>query len=357
MDMWAPYISVAEQYVHDAEQKICFDKFHVAKYLGDAVDKVRREEQRAQLADGNRSLVKTKYHWLRNPENMDRAESSFFERMKRVAIRTSRAWALKEQAMGLWHYKSRTWARKGWQAWLSWAKRSRLAPMKKVASTIETHLDGILNAVVLQATNAASESINARIQRVKRMDADSGTANASGTRSTSTSAAYNSSRSPTRDPEAPRHESSAKLLRPPRPQLRSTASGIAIWQEAPTSTSCRKSVSPQRCAPSARRGLSSRPAPCASGISIKVGNTNSARRRSSSLHDRCLRKSAFAGLRPKLFAAKQQRSCGRTPCAGRIRPSPLHLSKEHWGGRAKNNEAPRGGTTCKNSHTNKSNMN
>jgi transposase len=50
MDMWQPYISVVEWNLHDAEQKICFDKYHVAKHLGDAVDKVRRGEQRAATA-------------------------------------------------------------------------------------------------------------------------------------------------------------------------------------------------------------------------------------------------------------------------------------------------------------------
>ena len=169
MDMWGPYISEVEDNVYNAEKKICFDKFHVAKHLGDAVDKVRREEQREQLAGGERALVKTKYQWLRNPENMAEGQTEFFERMKRVAVRTSRAWAIKEQAMCLWHYVSRGWARKAWNAWISWAKRSRLEPIKRVAETIRSHLGGIINAIVLGATNAASESINARIQRVKRM--------------------------------------------------------------------------------------------------------------------------------------------------------------------------------------------
>ncbi|WP_419648623.1 transposase [Thiolapillus sp.] len=38
--------------------------------------------------------------------------------------------------MSLWHYVSKTWARKGWEQWLSWAVRSRLEPIKKVAKTI-----------------------------------------------------------------------------------------------------------------------------------------------------------------------------------------------------------------------------
>lgn len=169
MDMWRPYISVVAWNVHDAEKKICFDKFHVAKHLGDAVDKVRRQEQREQVRDGDRTLVGTKYAWLMNPETMEESSGSFFARMKRLALRTARAWAIKEHAMCLWHYASRGWARRSWRAWISWAMRSRLGPVKRVARMIREHLEGIVNAIVLQATNAASESINAKIQRVKRM--------------------------------------------------------------------------------------------------------------------------------------------------------------------------------------------
>lgn len=169
MDMWGPYISVVEESLLGAEDKICFDKFHVAKHLGDAVDKVRRREQREQLGDGDRSLVGTKYTWLRNPEHLDGEAMSFFDRMKRVAIRTARAWAIKEHAMCLWRYTSRGWARRAWKAWIGWAMRSRLEPIKRVARMVRKHLDGIVNAAVLGATNAIAESVNAKIQRVKRM--------------------------------------------------------------------------------------------------------------------------------------------------------------------------------------------
>jgi transposase len=169
MDMWGPYISVVEENLHGAERKICFDKFHVAKYLGEAVDKVRRQEQREQLSEGDRSLVGTRSAWLRNPEHMDTESRGFLERVKRLALRTARAWALKEHAMCLWQYTKRGWARKAWQAWIAWAQRTRLEPIKRVARMIRDHLEGILNAIVLGATNAAAESVNARIQRVKRM--------------------------------------------------------------------------------------------------------------------------------------------------------------------------------------------
>ena len=41
-----------ERHIPDAGNKIGFDKFHVAKLLGDAVDKVRRQEHRLLSAQG-----------------------------------------------------------------------------------------------------------------------------------------------------------------------------------------------------------------------------------------------------------------------------------------------------------------
>ena len=71
--------------------------------------------------------------------------------------------------MCLWSYTTRGWARRAWNAWIRWAIRSRLEPIKRVARMIREHLDGIVNAIVLGATNATAESNNAKIQRVKRM--------------------------------------------------------------------------------------------------------------------------------------------------------------------------------------------
>lgn len=169
MDMWKPYISVVRASLWDADKKICFDKFHVAQHLGDAVNKVRSAEHRALMAEGDRTLVGTKFTWLRNPQNMGHKTAASLRSLRKLVLKTARAWAIKEVAMGLWSYVSRTWARKAWERWIGWAIRSRLEPIKRVARMVRGHLDGIINAIVLRATNAGAESINARIQRVKRM--------------------------------------------------------------------------------------------------------------------------------------------------------------------------------------------
>lgn len=169
MDMWMPYIRSTEKNLPDAKHKIAFDKFHVAKHLGDAVDKVRREEHRALWKIGDTTLKGSKYLWLRNPNKMRDDSWISLNRLKDMALKTARAWCIKEMAMNLWSYAKRGWARRAWKSWIAWAIRSRLDPVKKVGRMVRNHLEGILNAIVFSATNAGSESINAKIQKVKRV--------------------------------------------------------------------------------------------------------------------------------------------------------------------------------------------
>lgn len=167
MDMWPAFINATLESLPEAQEKIAFDKFHVAKYLGEAVDKVRRQEHKALMAEGYEDLKGSKHDWLYNPENMTRKQKIRFKSLRDSTLKTARAWAIKELAMSLWHYVSKTWARKGWEQWLSWAVRSRLEPIKEVARTIKEHLWGILNAVVLKVSNGPAEGLNSRIKMIK----------------------------------------------------------------------------------------------------------------------------------------------------------------------------------------------
>jgi transposase len=167
MDMWPAFINATLESIPGAEEKIAFDKFHVAKYLGDAVDKVRRQEHKALMEEGRDDLKGSKYQWQYNPGNMTPKQWRDFKSLRESALKTARAWAIKELAMSLWHYVSKTWAEKGWKRWLSWAVRSQLDPIKKVAKTIKEHLWGILNAVVLKVSNGPAEGINSRIKMIK----------------------------------------------------------------------------------------------------------------------------------------------------------------------------------------------
>ena len=167
IDMWPAFINATLEAVPGAHNKIAFDKFHVAKYLTEAVDKVRRQEHNALLQVGVDDLKGTKYDWLKNRANMTHQQKLRFKVLRDRSLKTARAWAIKELAMSLWDYVSRSWAEKAWNKWLSWALRCRLEPVKKAARTIKIHLWGILNAVVLDVSNGPAESVNSRIKMTK----------------------------------------------------------------------------------------------------------------------------------------------------------------------------------------------
>jgi len=168
MDMWPAYINSTQEHVPEADRKIVFDKFHIAMHLGDAVDKVRRQEHRALQAQGDDRLKKSKYLWLTNPANQNRKQKNAFQSLRHSELKVARAWAIKELAMTLWGYVSRGWAERMWKRWYSWAIRSRLEPIRKVARMIKRHWQGVMNAVTSNITNASSEGMNSKIQWIKR---------------------------------------------------------------------------------------------------------------------------------------------------------------------------------------------
>jgi len=169
MDMWAPYIAAARAKVPDADAKIVFDKFHIAKHLGDAVDRVRKQENRALVAQGSERLKGSKYLWLQNPDRMSAECWREFAPLRNSRLRVARAWVIKEAAMLLWGYVRRGWAERFWERWYRWAIRSRLEPIQRVARMIKKHWQGVINAATSEVTNARAEAINSRIQWIKRM--------------------------------------------------------------------------------------------------------------------------------------------------------------------------------------------
>lgn len=168
MDMWSPYIEATLLHVPNAEKKISFDRFHVAKHIGDGVNKVRVEENAELSSKGSKLLKGTRYLWLQNPENMKAASRSRFELLRKTSLRVARAWSMKETARHLWRYNTRRTARRAWKHLIEWMTHSRLAPMVKVGEMLRSHLWGIVNAVVFRATNAHLESVNAKIQALKK---------------------------------------------------------------------------------------------------------------------------------------------------------------------------------------------
>jgi transposase len=165
MDMWAPYAAAAEKHVPQAE--IVHDKFHVSKHLNEAVDAVRRREHRALKEAGDERLTGSKQLWLFNRTNLTGKRRRELDVLKDEDLKTSRAWALKENFRHFWRYVYTRSAHEFFQDWYGWAIRSRLKPMIDKAKMLKRHLSRLLSYFRHRITNAASEGFNSRIQSIK----------------------------------------------------------------------------------------------------------------------------------------------------------------------------------------------
>lgn len=168
MDMWRPYFLATVERVPDAARKIVFDRFHIMQHTCEAVDKVRRQENKALAAEGDNILKGSKHLWLYSQVNLPDKHKPRFESLRASNLKTAKAWAMKESLRGLWEYLSPGWAKRFLKKWCRWARRSKLEPMKKVAGMLLDHADNIVTFCDHRITNATAEGLNSRIMAIKR---------------------------------------------------------------------------------------------------------------------------------------------------------------------------------------------
>lgn len=171
MDMWDPYIAATVALVPEGRSKIVFDRFHVMMHMNDAVDKVRKWENRLLLEEDIDVLKGSKYLWLFAEENIPEKMAERFAYLRELHLKTGRAWAIKEALREMWDYQRKGWAEKYWKQWYFWATHSRLKPVIQAARMIHEHLENVMTYFDHRITNAVSEGLNSKIQTVKKTPA------------------------------------------------------------------------------------------------------------------------------------------------------------------------------------------
>jgi transposase len=164
MDMWEPYVQSTLAQVPGAASKIVHDPFHLVKYMNGAVNEVRTSEHRRLQAMGDDLLKNTRLLWLYGMEHVPAKHAQRFDEVKELNLQTSRAWAIKEVFRSFWLCATVKKAERYFDKWYSWAIRSRLAPVKKVARMCKAHLGNILTFFVHRLTNGPIEGLNNKIQ-------------------------------------------------------------------------------------------------------------------------------------------------------------------------------------------------
>ena len=141
---------------------ITFDKFHAVKIINDAVDQVRRAEQKRQ------SLLRgTRYIWLRNPANLSERQKVTLESLPTRHLKTARAYQIRLAFQELYEQPSAEAAAGFLKKWYFWATHSRLEPVIDAAHTVKRHWDGILRWFDSKIANGLIEGINSLVQAAK----------------------------------------------------------------------------------------------------------------------------------------------------------------------------------------------
>lgn len=143
-DMWKPFLTAVAKRASGALNIL--DRFHISQKLGEAIDKVRASETRSLVAKGLEVVLKhSRWALLKNPENLTDIQQIKLKDLLSFNLKTIRAYLLKEQFKLFWEYTSATWAGKFLDEWCTQVMRSKLEPMKKVAKTIRSHRQLLLN--------------------------------------------------------------------------------------------------------------------------------------------------------------------------------------------------------------------
>jgi transposase len=168
MDMWKPFRNATQD--HAPQAAILFDKFHVLRHLGQALDTVRKREY-ARLTGKQRQYIKgQKYTLLSHRDNLTLEGRQALKTLLAANKRLNTAYLLRESFGQLWSYEREGWARRFFENWRASLKWQRLKPYEKFAEMIDRHWDGI--AAYCKPQNKVAlgfvEGLNNKIRVIQR---------------------------------------------------------------------------------------------------------------------------------------------------------------------------------------------
>lgn len=168
MDMWKAFEKSTKK--NAPQSAILYDKFHVIRHLGKALDKVRTMEY-ARLSGEDRAYIKgQKYTLLSNRENLTLDGRKALRKLLKANRRLNTAYLLKETFGQLWDYQTEGWSRRFFDNWKGALKWQRLKPYEEFVGMIERHWDGI--AAYSRPENKVSlgfvEGLNNKIRVIQR---------------------------------------------------------------------------------------------------------------------------------------------------------------------------------------------
>lgn len=161
MDMWKAYINAAGKSMPNAE--IVHDKFHLIKYLNEAIDKIRRREVKE-----NHVLKYGRFTLLKNEENRTEFQQKLFKQIMASNLEVVKAHYAKETFRSLFNNHNDDYqAKESLKSWASTFYMFNIGEINKVILQMLSHVKGVINAMISNHTNAMAERLNGKIQEIK----------------------------------------------------------------------------------------------------------------------------------------------------------------------------------------------
>jgi transposase len=143
MDMWQAFRTSTLKKSNAPQATILYDKFHILKHLGEAMDNVRKREY-GRLSGTDRRFIKgQRYTLLSHWGNLTRQGRAALKLLFKANKRLNKAYLLKESFGQLWDYQKPGWARRFFEQWRSALRWQRLEPFERFAQMVAAHWDGI----------------------------------------------------------------------------------------------------------------------------------------------------------------------------------------------------------------------
>jgi transposase len=167
MDMSAAYIAAVEEGAPQAF--IIYDHFHIMKYVNEAVDQVRRDEQARADRAGKEALKNKRFVLLRRERDLPMKQRISLWELYTLNERIAISHILKEDFFTLFECKSIEQAARFLDAWTARARESKLAPFARLCEQLDRWRDGLLNYFIHRISNGLAEAINNNINVLKRV--------------------------------------------------------------------------------------------------------------------------------------------------------------------------------------------
>lgn len=163
LDMSKSYISACELYMPKAD--MVFDRFHIVKKLNEAIDDIRREEQKQVRAE----LKNTRYLWLKKASTLSENQRQRLDELQQDFPRLGQAYGLKELFREVFDEAKILKRLKPLNLWIKKAWKTGIKQIQDFVNMLHAHWYGIKTYFKRLANNAFAEGVNLQIQEIKRI--------------------------------------------------------------------------------------------------------------------------------------------------------------------------------------------